>query len=206
MVAPAVLAYNKDMLVLKERLLDLPIMSLQTGIEIAQTEQLIIDPRDLRIIAFYCKGSRLDVHPAILHTEDIREFGDLGLIVDSSDDIMAPEGLVRLQEVLSFGFNLENMQVIEETGRKVGKIINFSIDSLNFLVAKLHVKPGFLQSWTTSELLIDRSQIKEINDDHIVVRAATIPKKQLLRHPLPSAPADAPLQNPHTGASAMEHK
>src|SRR5688500_17926133 len=82
--------YNKRMLLLKERLQNVPIMSLQTGAPIAATDEFVIDPRQLKVVAFYCTGPRLDVTPAILTVSDIREIGNHGIIVDSADVLMSP--------------------------------------------------------------------------------------------------------------------
>lgn len=161
------------MLLLRDKILSLPIVSLQTGQPLANLAQPIIDPRRLIIMAFYCEGLGLDIKPAVLHTSDIREVSSIGLIVDSSDDIMSPTDLVRLQEVLKFNFSLEDKQVVDEKGRRLGKVINYSIDTDSFYIIKLHVKPGFLQALQTSELLIDRAQIVEITDSQIIVRAPT---------------------------------
>src|SRR5687767_5560947 len=103
------------MLILQERLQDVPVMSLQTGAQIAKTNTFIIDPRQLKVVAFYLSGPRLDVNPAVLNVADVREFGSMGLIVDSADVITAPDDLVRLREVLEFNFRLENKQVVTES-------------------------------------------------------------------------------------------
>lgn len=163
------------MLVLKDSVENVPIMSLQTGVEIATTQKAIIDPRRLTIVAFYCQGPKLDVSPAILHVDDIREASKLGFIVDSADVIMTPNDLVRLQQVLDFHFALEGKMVIEETGRKIGKVHDYTIEIPSFYITKLHVQPGMLQSFMTADVVIGRTQIIEIDDKKIVVRSATVP-------------------------------
>lgn len=165
------------MLVLKERLINVPIMSLQTGAEIARTNRPIIDPRQLTIVAFYCEGPKLDVDPAVLHIDDIREFGTLGFIVDSADTLMSPNDLVRLQQVIGFNFALEGKQVVEENGHKIGKVSNYTIDTRSFYITQLEVQQGFLQSLTTASALISRTQILEVTDKKIIVRSATVKDK-----------------------------
>lgn len=161
-------------------------MSLQTGTQIGMAVRHIVDPRRLNIVAFYCEGPLIDFSPAILHTTDIREFSSIGLIVDSADNIMPPDDLVRLKEILDYNFELEGMQVIEEGGHKLGKIGGYTVDSDSFYIVKLQVRPTLLQSFGRAELLIDRTQISEINDKHIVVRRATVEGGQKARFaPLP---------------------
>jgi uncharacterized protein YrrD len=175
------------MLVLKERLIHVPVMSLQTGAQIAQTERPIIDPRQLMVVAFYCQGSTLDVTPAVLHVDDIREAGTLGFIVDDADVIMSPTDLVRLQQIISYNFSLEGKLVVDDRGQKIGKVDNFIVDMRSFYITQLQVQPSILQSWSTSQVLIGRTQILEINDKKIIVKSATV-KEEPVKHAIPHNP------------------
>jgi sporulation protein YlmC with PRC-barrel domain len=148
-------------------------MSLQTGTQIGLAVKHIVDPRQLNIVAFYCEGPLIGFNPAILYISDIRELSSIGLIVDSADNIMPSDDLVRLKEVLDYNFDLEGKLVIEEGGHKLGKVDGYTVDSESFYVVKLQVHPTFLQSFSQAEVLIDRTQISEINDNQIVVKRAT---------------------------------
>jgi sporulation protein YlmC with PRC-barrel domain len=165
------------MLVLKDRIINVPIVSIQTGSQVARTEQPIIDPRELKIVGFYCDGPTLDSKPAVLLMNDIRESGPLGYIINSSDNLVPPKDLVRLQGILSYNFSLENKLVVEENGRKVGKVVDYTLDNASFYIVQLHVQPNFWQAWSTAEVLIGRTQIIEVTDTKIVVASATIKDK-----------------------------
>jgi uncharacterized protein YrrD len=179
------------MLFLKERLENVPIMSLQTGAQIAHTGEFVVDPRQLKVVAFYCEGPRLDVTPAILNVSDIREIGSLGIIVDSADVIMSPDDLVRLREVLDYNFKLEGKKVKTESGTKLGTVANFTLDSTTLYVVKLHVRPGVWRSLMSSEVIIDRQQIVQVTDDEVLVKDANI------RDEAKKAPAARPvIENP----------
>lgn len=170
--------YTSSMLVFVDELLALPVVSLQTGQELAHLTKAIIDPRQLHVMAFYCEGPNLDMDPAVLHTDDIREVSSLGLIVDSAENIMSPEDLVRLQQVLHFEFDLNDKLVVDDLGGKIGKVSNYSVEATTFYIIKLYVRPTLMQAWRTTERVIDRSQIVEITDKHIVVKSATIKPKR----------------------------
>ena len=188
------------MLLLKDRLEGTPIMSLQTGSAIAQVSELIIDPRQLKVVAFYCEGPRLDVHPAILHASDIRELSDVGLIVDSADVIMQPDDLVRLKEILAFKFVLDHKQVATESGSKLGKVATFTLDNETLFIVKLHVRPGGLHAFKTTEFIIDRSQIVQVTDHEVIVKdlhdkvrdEEVAPVAPVLDNPFRRAPAENP--------------
>lgn len=187
------------MLILKDRLQNIPVMSLQTGARIAETSDFIIDPRQLKIVAFYCRGPRLDVNPAVLVVNDIREMSNIGFIVDSADVLVAPSDLVRLKEVITFNFVLENKKVVDDLGNRLGKVINFTLDGTTLYIIKLHVQPGFMQAWKTTELTIDRSQIIEVTDTEVVVRSATLKKEDEQRERTAPTPV---LDNPFRRAPA----
>lgn len=184
------------MLVLRERIIGVPVMSLQTGAEIARTESAIIDPRYLRIHAFYCNGPQLDTKPAVLHIEDIREVSSLGFIVDGADDLMPPDDLVRLKEIVDFKFKLEDKPVVDDTGRKIGKVSNYSVDSNTFHITQLSVTPNFWQSIGTTEVLIHRSQIVEITDSKIVVKSPSVKADDAVTSK-PRPVIDNPFRRPH---------
>lgn len=169
------------MLIAQTRLLNMPILSLQTGAPLGQTTQAIIDPRQLHIVAFYCSGQRVQ-GTAVLHTTDIREVSNIGLIVDGAERIMPlDDDLVRLREVLSFRFELIGKTVIDTRKRRLGKVEGYSIDTESFYISKLNVRQSIFKSFTGGNLLIDRNQIVEVNDKHIIVQANEAKEKGAAR-------------------------
>ena len=188
------------MLVLRDQFLNVPLMSLQTGSRLGTTYQAIIDPRRLQVIAYFCSGPHIDIKPAVIHTSDIRELGNMGIIIDSSDKIMDPEELPRLLEVINFNFQLEGKPVVEENGHKVGRVATYTLDTITFYIAKLHVQPGILQSLTLTEVLIDRSQIISVDDKKIVVRQADV----RVEEPTPKVALSNPFGQPKAQAETIK--
>ena len=147
-------------------------MSLQTGQRLATIGRPIINPHNLQIIAFYVNGPRLDFNPAVLFSEDIRELGSIGVIIDSSDTIMSPDGLVRLQEVLNYHFSLDGLRVIDTKGRKLGVIDSYALDSDDLSVQQIFVRPTLTKRMALAQLTINRKQIVEIDNQKITVDSA----------------------------------
>jgi len=159
--------YNISMLALSTQISGTPIMSLQNGGELGIAEKAIIDPRKLQV-------SRI-LETSVLHTSDIRELGPLGIIVDSADSIMVlDEDLVRLQEVVNLNFELIGLQVIDDTKQKLGKIVDYTLETDGFYIQKIHVSQSMLKNITNTNLIIHRSQIIEITDTKVIVKSATI--------------------------------
>lgn len=162
------------MLVPINQLIDLPVMSLQTGTELGRTTNVILDPRSMKVTAFYVDGPLLESHPSILHPADIREFSDIGFIVDNSERLMSMEGLVRLQAIIDLGFELRGMKVIDELKHKLGKVTDYIVEPDGFTIQQLYTQAPLLRSLSTATHVIRRSQIVAVRKDVIVVKSATV--------------------------------
>lgn len=190
------------MLLLHDKLLNVPIMSLQTGAELARTDAPIIDPRTLAVIAFFVDGPQLDERPSVLHVSDIREAGSLGFIVDDAHALMPLDGLVRLEQVLDFDFTLIGSKVEDTTGRHIGAVADYAFEPESFVIQQLYIQQSFFKSLTAASHIIHRSQIVAIKPDKIVVEAPTIADKAVktaqqaraLVNPFRSAPQPEPIR------------
>jgi uncharacterized protein YrrD len=186
------------MLVSLKNLIDIPIMSLQTGSELARTVSPVIDPRQLTIIAFYVEGPSITYRPCVLHPSDIREIGDVGFIIDSDSKLMSLDGLVRLNEVIDFSFNILGLRVIDQNKRKLGKVSGYSIETEGFTIQQIYTEQSLLRSVSTAANTIHRSQIITVNDKEIVVQSPTV--KEELQQVASSARSFA---NPFRGTSVQ---
>jgi uncharacterized protein YrrD len=169
------------MILIGSALNNIPIMGLQTGAELARTHRPIIDPKNLAIIAYELSGPLLTEHPSLLRIADVRELSDIGMIVDSSDEFVSPEDVIKLHQIYDLNFQLVGMHVTDEKRTKLGKVTDFTVDTGGFIVQQLAVRRPLLHSFNDTELIIHRTQIIEINDEAIVVHSeAKVP--ELERH------------------------
>lgn len=162
------------MLILGSRLLHTPVMSLQTGTRLAHTAKPVIDPANLRILAYEVEGPLLTEEPSFIRTNDIREYGRLGMIVDSNDELVGLNDVIQIRDIYKLGFGLIGHQVIDEQKRKLGKVDDYTLETGDFLIQQLNVRRGLIKGITDTGLLINRSQIVEINDTAIIVKAPTV--------------------------------
>lgn len=151
----------------------MPIMSLQTGSQLAVTSMPIIDPSDLSIVATYVDGPRLDQKVQVLFMTDIREIGDVGIIVDDSSKIMGLDSLVRLQSIIDEDFTLIGCQVVDRSGKKYGKVNDYAFDSLDFKVQQLFSQSSFLKNLVNDTRIINRKQVIDVSHNTIVIDIAT---------------------------------
>ena len=158
------------MLLLGSRLIDTPIMGLQTGTRLAITKSPVIDPSDLKIIAYEVDGPLLVEHPSFIRIADVRELSNVGMIIDSNDEFVGIDDIVALKKIYELNFRLIGLNVIDESKHKLGKVNDYSLDTDSFIIQQLNVKRGIIKSLADTELLIHRTQIVEINDHTITVR------------------------------------
>lgn len=159
------------MLLPHTKLEDVPIMSLQTGAELARTDRPIIDPRNLKIVAFEVTGEHLDEVPSLLRIEEIREVSSLGYIVDSSDDFIGVDDVIKIQQIYTFDFRLFDLPVLDKRKHKLGTVSGFTYETDGFVIQQLNVKRPFFKSFTDTEKLVHRSQIIAVKDDAIIVKS-----------------------------------
>lgn len=165
------------MLITIGSLIGASVKSLQVGGEVAKISGVLIDPRVLKIVAFYVSGLGVGFNPAILVPEDVREIGPVGFIIDDADKIISPNDVVRLSETIEFGFVLDGILVVDDKKRKLGRVESYAIDPVSCLVEQLYVAPTWAQSFRVSQIVVGRKQIKDISNDKIVVKAPTVKEK-----------------------------
>lgn len=166
------------MLIEGSKLLKYPILSLHTASRIAEVKGLVIDPNFLKVVAFEIDAvsSRQRL---FLEASSVREFSKMGMIVDSDEEFIEKDDVIKLKETIDLGFSLDNMKVVSKKKAMLGRIEDFIINTEDFQIMQLIVKRPIYKALIDPELVIGRSDIHEINDREIVVKSeeGTIMKK-----------------------------
>lgn len=174
------------MYALSTQLKNIPIISLQSSHKIAETLLPIILPEKLEIIAFYCAGKEWNRgQEAVLLIQDIRQISKSSLVIDSIEDIANPSEIVRLAKLQENPFALMGVRVYNESGQKLGRVEEYTVNLETFQIQKLYLKQSPLKSLLLDNLVIDRAQILEVTQKQITVYDATITKPLLSSHPAP---------------------
>ena len=166
------------MLIEGSKLLKYPILSLHTASRIAEVKGLVIDPNFLKVVAFEISAvsSRQRL---FLETSSVREFSKMGMIVDSDEEFVEKDDVIKLKETIELGFSLDNIKVVSKKKAMLGRIEDFIINTEDFQIMQLIVKRPIYKALIDPELVIGRSDIHEINDNEIIVKSeeGTIMKK-----------------------------
>lgn len=168
------------MILLGSFLVNSPVLSLQTGGPIGQTTTAVVDPGTLKVVAYEVSSQLRDESPLVVRIVDVREMSDLGLIIDSIDELENPADIIKLNDIYKLGFNPIGMNVTDERRHKLGRVVDYTIETSGFYIQQLTVKRPLFKSFSDTELLIHRSQIIEINNSAIVVHSeAKAPEPEL---------------------------
>lgn len=152
---------------LSKSLVNQPVMSLRTGSQIAVAVQPIINPHNLKIMGWWCKG--LGGQNLVLLSDGVRDTMSNGLAINDEDELSAPEDLVRHKEILDIHFELMDKPV-KTKRQKLGRVSDFSYND-GLFIQKLYVARPLHKVFTSEDtLIIDRGQILEVTDHYILVR------------------------------------
>ena len=161
------------MLVDSSRLIGYPVLSLHAEGPVARVEMELVEPESLKIVAFRVWGPEIRDDPEvgeILDARDIREFSGIGMIVDSIDRFVNPGDVIKIDKVIGLNFSLIGLKVVTKKGTRLGKVIDFVVDTDDWTVRQLIVKRPAMKALIDPELVIPRKEILEIDDYKITVK------------------------------------
>ena len=159
------------MLISYSRLIGAPILSIQAGGPIATIKNAIVDPDNLKILGFHLEGPLLDhADTTILDVRSIREYSQLGMVIDNIEELVAPDDVIKIQKILELNFDLINLKVKTKKGTKLGHLIDYTVTSEDFVVQQIIVKRPLVKALVDPELTISRKEIVEITDYEVIVK------------------------------------
>ena len=161
------------MLIEGSKLLNYPILSLHTASRIAEVKDLVVDPNFLKIVAFEISAVS-SKQRLFLDVTSVREFSKMGMIVDSDEEFIEQNDVIKLKETIELGFTLENMKVVTKKKTMLGRVEDFMVTTDGFQVMQLIIKRPIYKALIDPELVIGRSEIHEINDNEIIVKSEEV--------------------------------
>ena len=158
------------MLVMNSRLIGAPVMSVQAGGVVGRIVSAVVDPNDLKTVAFKVSGPLIDRQQNILDVSSIREYSNFGFVIDDVDELVAPDDVIKISKVLELNFNVVGLKVETKKGSKLGKVMDYTVTSEDFILQQIVVKRPTVKSFLDPELTISRKEIVEVNDYKIIVK------------------------------------
>lgn len=159
------------MLIEWSRLINVPILSLRAGGAVAWTESLIVDPDSLKIAGFKLRGPEVSrTGENILDVRSVREYSHMGMVVDSEEEFVGKDDIIKLGKIIDLNFEMIGLKVETRKKSKIGKVVGFTVFDNDFSIQQIIVKRPVFKSLTDSELIISRKEIVSVDDYKIVVK------------------------------------
>lgn len=137
----------------------------------ATVTEVIVDPNKLQVTACRVEGPLVGKEAGdLLPMNSVREFSPIGMIVDSIDVLAEENEIIQLQEILKLRFSLNGLKVETKKGTKLGKVEDFVVDTELWQIQQLVVHRPVIKSLIDPELIISRSEIREVNDYKVIVK------------------------------------
>ena len=158
------------MLVMNSRLIGAAVLSVQAGGTVGRITGAVVDPNDLKTIAFFVEGPVISRQQNILDVRSVREYSNFGFVIDDVDELVGADDVIKISEILKLNFNLVGLKVETKKGSRLGKVMDFTVTSEDFIVQQIIVKRPKVKSFLDPELTISRKEIVEVNDYKIIVK------------------------------------
>ena len=128
------------MLIQASDLIGLPVGALNTQSKIGQVQKIIIDPANGKLLGFEVKKSGFFSKNKILSAADILEFEQQGLVTGNEENLVNPEEVIRIKEVIGEKIKVLGAKAITESKKYLGRIYDLLIDTDNLMVVKYYIK------------------------------------------------------------------
>ena len=158
------------MLVTASRLIGTQILNMQSVGPIGTIAEIVTDPNSLKIVAFRISGSAINRRSNILAVSSIREYSRYGMVIDSIDELVADDDIVKISKILELNFSLTGLKVETKKGGKLGTVTDFAVTSNDFIIQQIIVKRPIFKSFLDPELVIARREIAEVTDTKVIVK------------------------------------
>ena len=159
------------MLAYNSKLIGTPVLSLQTGAPVGFVKSSIVDPDKLKILAFRLDGPLVARRPAnLLDVRSVREYSNLGMVIDDIDELVTPDDVIRLRQVLELNFDLIGLKVETKKHSKLGRLSDFTVTPEDFVVQQIIVHRPAMKALVDPELTISRQEIIEVTDYKVIIK------------------------------------
>lgn len=160
------------MLFLSSDITNKTIFSLESGEDVANISGMVVNPNNLKIEAFYV-SSPFIAYDAVVFASDIRESNLDGFVVDGMKNLVPLDSnLIRLQKIINLNFKIDELNVQNSDGKKIGKIKEYVFNDSAFEITKIYVAEKSLKSKILDKVTtVKRSQVAKISNQRMIVSA-----------------------------------
>ena len=123
-----------------KKLIGLPVAALESQAKIGEIREIIVDPENGRLLGFLVASGGLLSAKKALAIVDVRDFDPNGIVTASADNLVEPQEIVRINEVLVNKLFLIGKSAKTEAGKNLGVVEDLLVDTETQSVAKYYLK------------------------------------------------------------------
>ncbi|MFA6457966.1 MAG: hypothetical protein WCV72_01070 [Patescibacteria group bacterium] len=150
-------------------ILGLPIREKLSHGLLGRVEQLIVNPLNGEIVAFFTRKD----HKLLLPTIDVARISADAVWVENPEALATPDEIIRIAEVIKLNAPIFGNRVFTVSRQFLGEVIDFRFETNGWVLTKIDVAKRIL-GIPTAQKLINSSQIVRIKSNEITVRDAVV--------------------------------
>lgn len=127
------------MMIEAKKLINLPIAAVDGLRKIGSVYQIIVNPETGQLMGFLVSLG-LFSKPKVLSFLDIKFWDENGLVTELEENLVEIDEIVRIKNVLNQKINLLEMSAKTESGKSLGLVENFLIETETGTVVKYYLK------------------------------------------------------------------
>lgn len=129
------------MIIEAKKLMDLPVAAMDTRAKIGEVGEILVAPENGKLLGFLINERGFSLAPRkALAIFDIKTWDPKGLVTESYDNLVDSDEIVRIKEVLDKKIILLGLKARTESGKNLGSIEDFLIDTETEMVVKYYLK------------------------------------------------------------------
>lgn len=154
------------MLVLYSKIIGLPIIETRNQTKVGEVFELILQKTDIEVSGIVLKNTGLFSKQMVISSTDLIEISADAVLVSSEDAITTLEEAMRLKEQISKGYTGVGQKIYTKSGKYIGKVFDFLVDSSSFSIKKLYTKSFFIEKIIPTDNVISfNRKVIIIKDD-----------------------------------------
>lgn len=162
---------SKEIMIKGSEVLNLKVITLDSGQEIGSVKDLIYDPQQNQLLGLLINEGGWLSDARVILFEDIKNIGSNAVVVQSKDVFKnASEVSQRVSQIANDSTYLTNTKVITEYGRGIGDIIDVLFDPNTGKVSTLEVSKGGINDLRFGRIHIPTGDVLTIGDDATIVK------------------------------------
>jgi uncharacterized protein YrrD len=127
------------MLIEAQKIIGLPIASLAEQAKIGEIKVVFVDLETAIVLGFGVRQGYFSKRK-VVSLLDVKEWDPNGMVINSEEDLVLPEEIIRIQQIISNNDYLIGKIAETESGKKLGQVINFLIETETGAVTKFYLE------------------------------------------------------------------